>query len=234
MAVQWLGHRAYTAEGRCSIPGQETKIRTSLGVAKKKVEVKFFQHQIHCFQVSNSVEFSSFTICSCPSICFQNIFIPKGDELVEQSLLAPHPSVTTYAQRSSRSGPVKTLLRVFSPFKTLPQLLTSLSVKVKSLSGRRGSVQSGSVPSPAPPPFSLAAASLWFLHDLSHEPASGPLNMRLPAPHLHFLQRSMRLFLNPSGLYSSVTFPRQLFLVPLLKILPPFTALSIFIARITL
>ena len=92
MAVQWLGHRAYTAEGRCSIPGQETKIRTSLGVAKKKVEVKFFQHQIHCFQVSNSVEFSSFTICSCPSICFQNIFIPKGDELVEQSLLAPHPS----------------------------------------------------------------------------------------------------------------------------------------------
>ena len=46
---------------------------------QKKVEVKFFQHQTHCFQVSSPVEFSSFTMCSCPSICFQNIFIPKGD-----------------------------------------------------------------------------------------------------------------------------------------------------------
>ena len=48
-------------------------------------------------------------------------------------LIAPHPSATIYSQRSSRSGPVKTLLRVFSPFKTLHQLLVSLSVKVNVL-----------------------------------------------------------------------------------------------------
>ena len=96
------------------------------------------------------------------------------------------PSTLKGAARVVLSKPY--LLHVFSPLKSPHQLLISLSVKVKGVVRQtRLCTTQLSVSSPAPPPSSLAAASLRLHRDLSHEPASGPLNMRLPAPHLRFL-----------------------------------------------
>lgn len=147
--------------------------------------------------------------------------------MVENSLLLPSPP-TIYSERSSQSGPIKTLQHIFSPLKTFHQLLISFSVKL-SLCKADTALYNPVLCSLSSLNFfltginlSVATASLQFLYDLSQKPASGPLNMQFPLPALLFLQMSMWSILIPSGLYSSVTFPIQPFPVPILKILSPF------------
>lgn len=147
---------------------------------------------------------------------------------LSRSLCPPTPSVTTYSQKGSRSGPVKALLRVFSPFKTLHQLLTSLSVKVKPCQAGAALYNPALFPLQ---PYLLShwPRLLWFLHDLSPWACLRALEHAAPCTPSPLPSEVHAVIPQPLRYLLKCYFPKTTFFWCLFfKSYPPFTALSIF------